>query len=31
MLRARDRDQRLMAGVQFDPWLERMCMDFPLG
>jgi hypothetical protein len=31
MMRARDRDQRLAAGAEFDPWLTRMCIESPLA
>jgi hypothetical protein len=31
MLRARDRDQRLVAGAQLDPWASRICMESPLA
>jgi hypothetical protein len=30
MMRARARDQRLLAGAEFDPWLARICMESPL-
>jgi hypothetical protein len=31
MMRARDRDQRLEAGAELDPWMARMCIESPLG
>jgi hypothetical protein len=30
MLRARDRDQRFVAGASINVWMARMCMEFPL-